>query len=849
LQSTGAIEGLSGVAANLTVPVAATSGSLASNSAIVVNGAAPYVTSVSSSTANGTYKAGDAVSVTVTFNTAVDVTGSPRITLETGVTDAVVNYTSGTGTTTLTFNYTVAGGHTSSDLDYASTTALALNGGTIIKNGASDAAILTLPTVGGASSIAGQKAIVIDTTAPTLTLTATNPATTGSTRMPNVIGTVNDAGATMTLYSDSACTSAISSGASQVTLQGTGIPITTNLTADATSIIYSRAADAAGNLTACNAAGTTISYTHDGTSPTITVVSIVTASPGRSLTPQTQFTLSETSTVTLYSDSGCSTTAISSATSLNAGVRNLTINAMTADSSITIYGKGIDGVGNASGCVTIGLYVNDRTSPGDAGSFTPTAGDTQIAFTWTAASGSPAGYIVLRKTSAVTDVPTAGSSYAVSNTIGTSTVIYAGTGTSFTDSGLTNGTTYHYKIFAYDTAYNYAAGVAASATPTGGGGPSDIDHIVFTDQNSLNVQYLSGTPGNAFTLETIDTVGGSDKIYTSAITLDASNKPRVGYYIQNPNSPWTGTHRYATRESGSWVNSGDLYTGVANPVPGLVHVPLDIAWGNAATPYLDFFYAYAGYSLKYLTLINSSWSAVVQLFSNVSTTALAMPAIAVDNTFTTHLLAQRYTGSGPFYYNIEYYTRSSGTGSWTSVASTRNYSGGTCDHARNPNVALAAGSTNPDVVYFCSITYIVHARHNVGWTYEDVVTTGLPSAIPNEEYIAFAISGAGDLHIAFTNAVGDLLYMKKPFGGSWSTTTVQPYVAGQENKNPQIGITSGGNARLYYVVAAMNVSEIRVAYTEAGMTSPVTIHSVNVTNVIRLGKNVGINGVNGNSHR
>ena len=56
-------------------------------------------------------------------------------------------------------------GDASADLDYAATSSLALNGGTI-KDAATNAATLTLPTVGGASSLGGQKNIVVDTAAP-----------------------------------------------------------------------------------------------------------------------------------------------------------------------------------------------------------------------------------------------------------------------------------------------------------------------------------------------------------------------------------------------------------------------------------------------------------------------------------------------------------------------------------------------------------------------------------------------------------------------------------------------------------------------------------------------------------
>ncbi|WP_052659165.1 DUF4347 domain-containing protein [Pseudomonas sp. LFM046] len=121
----------------------------------------PTVTSVSSSTANGTYKAGDVIAVTVSFSEAVTVTGAPQLTLETGATDRVVNYSSGSGTNTLTFNYTVQAGDTSADLDYLSTGGLALNGGSI-RDAASNDATLTLASPGAAGSLGANKNIVID---------------------------------------------------------------------------------------------------------------------------------------------------------------------------------------------------------------------------------------------------------------------------------------------------------------------------------------------------------------------------------------------------------------------------------------------------------------------------------------------------------------------------------------------------------------------------------------------------------------------------------------------------------------------------------------------------------------
>ncbi|WP_417660023.1 DUF4347 domain-containing protein [Pseudidiomarina sp.] len=132
-----------------------------------VDTAAPTVTSVDSSTANGTYKAGDTVSLQVNFSEAVTVTGTPKLTLETGASDRDVNYVSGSGTSTLNFTYTVQAGDTSADLDYLSTTALALNGGTIT-DAAGNAGILTLATPGTAGSLGANKAVGIDGVAPSL---------------------------------------------------------------------------------------------------------------------------------------------------------------------------------------------------------------------------------------------------------------------------------------------------------------------------------------------------------------------------------------------------------------------------------------------------------------------------------------------------------------------------------------------------------------------------------------------------------------------------------------------------------------------------------------------------------
>ena len=107
------------------------------------------------------------IAITITFSEVVNVSGTPQLTLETGSSDAVVNYSSGSGSTVLTFNYTVASGHTSSDLDLAKEEPLDFHDG-FVRDLAVNYAIRTLPGKGAANSLATNKDLVIDGVSPTI---------------------------------------------------------------------------------------------------------------------------------------------------------------------------------------------------------------------------------------------------------------------------------------------------------------------------------------------------------------------------------------------------------------------------------------------------------------------------------------------------------------------------------------------------------------------------------------------------------------------------------------------------------------------------------------------------------
>ncbi len=209
------------------------------------------MTDVTSPLADGSYRAGQVVPVTVTFTEPVIVSGAAAtLGLATGSPATTpVTAASGSGTNTLTFAYTVAAGNASLDLNYAATTAL--TGG--ITDEATNNANLALPGLAAPGSLGSNKDLVIDTTAPVVTVSRINGAaqtfpyiTTGNiTSIGGTCGTASGDQATVTPLIDGVATTpattTCSSGAWNLTLAPA-------LTTDASLALSATQADAAGNI-------------------------------------------------------------------------------------------------------------------------------------------------------------------------------------------------------------------------------------------------------------------------------------------------------------------------------------------------------------------------------------------------------------------------------------------------------------------------------------------------------------------------------------------------------------------------------------------------------------------------
>ena len=113
-----------------------------------------------------TYAIGDDIEATLTFNQAVDVTGSPQITLNIGSSEKAASCAAATNTTTVLCSYTVAQGNDAPDGVGVKANSLALNGGTIRKESSS-----TVNAFLGHAAVAVNASHKVDGIRPTLITT------------------------------------------------------------------------------------------------------------------------------------------------------------------------------------------------------------------------------------------------------------------------------------------------------------------------------------------------------------------------------------------------------------------------------------------------------------------------------------------------------------------------------------------------------------------------------------------------------------------------------------------------------------------------------------------------------
>jgi hypothetical protein len=244
------------------------------------------------------------------------------------------------------------------------------------------------------------------------------------------------------------------------------------------------------------------------------------------------------------------------------------------------------------GCGSYGGGGGGTTLPPTPTGLTATAGNAQVMLVWTASTGATS-YYMKRST-------TTGGPY---------TQIATQTATSYTDTGLTNGTKYYYVVSAYNSAGQSANSTEVSVTPaalptpppaptnltaTAGNAQVALTWAVSTGATSYNVKrsltsgsgYVQGGTSTAATFTDMGLTNGTTYYYVvSGVNAsgEGANSSQVTATPVNAAPDVTITiDPTKTKPISPWIYGINFYSGISGAPPLLT---LDRAGGNRWTAY------------------------------------------------------------------------------------------------------------------------------------------------------------------------------------------------------------------------------------------------------------------------
>ena len=527
---------------------------------------APTVSSVSSDNSSAGYSAGSNISIKVTFSESVFVdnsTGNPRIELETGSTDRYANYSSGNSSSVLYFIYTVVSGDNSTDLDYKSTSSLSANSGTIRDNSSNDAT-LTLPSPGPTSSLETNKAIVIDTTAPTAILIrigtsyanfpyeidpsedhdATVQSTeTGTAYLVNTTVSVSNNFTSITGAADSQWNSvAISLANTDTNLPATGL-------ADGTYKVY--AVDAAGNLSSASSNSVTVATTYNLPAP-----NNFSASGTSNTVTLSWNSVSGALSYTLYWDN---VSGIDSSDNRITPISTDNYTHSGLDNGTTYYYKvaAVDSTGTMG---TLSSEVNASTPLPAPDNLSASGANNTITLTWNSVSGATSYTLYWDNVSGIDN---------------SDTPINSITNDNYTHSNMDNGSIYYYKVAAVNSSGTGTLSSVASALLS-----SYVKDSASLSGHTFAITSAAMNWNNAKVQATA--LGG----YLTTVNSKAENDwLTTRFRIQHGAELWIGANDIATNNTWVWDNgTTDNDNGLTDNICGSNSCPNSNAtWADGST--------------------------------------------------------------------------------------------------------------------------------------------------------------------------------------------------------------------------------------------------------------------------
>ncbi|MEK9739943.1 MAG: Ig-like domain-containing protein [Flavobacteriaceae bacterium] len=430
-------------------------GNLADNAALIVDNSAPTIQSVTASPTSGTYKAGESITLTVSFDDIVTLSGGAvGLTLNSG---ATVSATSISSSNTVDITYTVAAGDTTSG-NPLNVTGVSLTG-TLTNPSSQSTTTLALSTI--TSNISDTTAIYIDTSSPTLSFGAAGPFNNSTT----VTFTTSEISGMAYLVLSSVSVSSLTDITALPDRQYNEIPVT------ALSQGVSTTALIEGNYTlyqiddAGNIGYTSDTVFIDNTAPFVALIEQAnsTFGPNQSITVQ----MGEVGKLFVIS------TSVSDTTSLNALIADTaetatatnTWNSFTVTSTMvyktqefslaglaeekTHYLIGVDQAGNISEFKTPLSFTLDATAPNGILYTTSTINQGTVINIYSNEIGT--AYVINTSFSptSITNIPTDDTKIQMVNV--TSNIV----STTFSMDGLTAG---NYKLYLADAYGNFSQG-------------------------------------------------------------------------------------------------------------------------------------------------------------------------------------------------------------------------------------------------------------------------------------------------------------------------------------------------------------------------------------------------------
>jgi len=229
-----------------------------------------------------------------------------------------------------------------------------LNGPTAIVATATDEA-------GNPSGCSAPLSYTNDSTAPDAPVWGpTDPASPNNDDpTPKLTGTT-EAGATVRLYSDVACTG---SPTATTTASGAGaFEFNVTVAANDPTAFYASSVDGVGGVSGCSAAN---NYTYDTQAPSAPTIAPTPASPNQEPKPDFGGLAEAASTLTVYTSSNCQTGAVGTVTVAGNGTWTLVdvVVPLNPASATNYYAATTDTAGNPSACSAAAPYRHDTTKP------------------------------------------------------------------------------------------------------------------------------------------------------------------------------------------------------------------------------------------------------------------------------------------------------------------------------------------------------------------------------------------------------------------------------------------------------------------------------------------------------